>query len=220
MLKSFAIRFVTLCALSGTAAFAAMAPDYRPAAAIYHSFERPMPVAAFAEMQAELARILEPTGIVLTWQPLNAPRTAEYREVFVIRFRGACGAAGDTAPITAATHRKDLAHTEIANGRVLPFAEVDCDLLRRYIEPAGPSRGTGNPQLGRAIARVVAHELGHMVTGSTSHSRTGIGRAEYSREELTAKVFRFGKVEVSSLRAWLARGSLPVATMAPLSNRQ
>ena len=60
----------------------------------------------------------------------------------------------------------------------------------------------GSLIMGRAMARVVAHELYHMLTGSTAHARSGIARAEYSRDDLTADEFLFCEKEVGWVRRW------------------
>jgi hypothetical protein len=61
-----------------------------------------------------------------------------------------------------------------------------------------------NARLGRAIARVSAHEIYHMLTGSEEHARRGIARAKHNREELTAPTFAFAREETNWLRAWAA----------------
>ena len=38
---------------------------------------------------------------------------------------------------------------------------------------------------GRAMGRVVAHELIHMISGSTNHGHEGIARSAFSRTDLT-----------------------------------
>jgi hypothetical protein len=40
---------------------------------------------------------------------------------------------------------------------------------------------------GRALGRVVAHELIHMISGSAIHSHEGIARSAFSRNDLTTE---------------------------------
>ena len=116
-----------------------------------------------------------------------------------------------------------LAETDIANGEVLPFGAVDCETVRRFIAPALKSVGgeEKNAALGRAIARVSAHEIYHMLTGSEGHARRGIARARHSREELTAPTFAFAQKETDWLRAWAARpgGRLAEAALEQGTNQ-
>jgi hypothetical protein len=59
-----------------------------------------------------------------------------------------------------------------------------------------------NAALGRAMARVGAHEIYHILTGSGTHASQGIARASHSRAELIAPTFAFAKMETNWLRAW------------------
>jgi len=118
---------------------------------------------------------------------------------------------------------QSLAATDVADGRVLPFGSVDCDTLRRFIAPKLKflSPEEKNARLGRAIARVGAHEIYHMLTGSEGHARWGIARARHSREELTAPAFAFAPRENNWLRAWVAKpgGRHAVAAVEPGTSR-
>jgi hypothetical protein len=79
---------------------------------------------------------------------------------------------------------------------------------------------SGNAALGRAMARVGAHEIYHMLTGSTNHARSGIARAEHSRTELTEASFTFAKPEEDWLRAWVLRQIPHIATPDKSSDPQ
>ena len=127
----------------------------------------------------------------------------------VFRFRGVCsfGQGREALQPPEAPAGQPLAETDIANGVVLPFGAVDCETVRHFIAPALKSLGSEeeNAALGRAIARVSAHEIYHMLTGSEGHARRGIARARHSREELTAPTFAFAQKEMDWLRAWVAK---------------
>jgi hypothetical protein len=53
------------------------------------------------------------------------------------------------------------------------------------------------------MARVGAHEIYHMLTGSDSHASQGIARASHTRADLTAPTFAFAKTETNWLRGWV-----------------
>ena len=160
------------------------------------------------EMQLEFARILSPTSITVEWRALAEAQGAEFPEIFVIRFHGACSADGMRGAGRTAldAERTSLARTRMMNDHVLPFSEVDCNLVQRYIAPVDRCGfEDGNLMLGRALARVVAHEFYHMLTQSPSHARSGIARAEYSREDLTATSFLFTESQTEWMRQWAAK---------------
>lgn len=190
------------------------------ALAIYYSFDAPASAGVFSEMQAELDRILAPAGLRVTWRRLDSPRNGDeyFPGIAVLHFRGSCwcqqvsGAAASAVDSPIAR----LAYTERVDGQVLPFGAVDCDRLQRFLVPALkllPSEER-NTVLGRAMARVSAHEVYHMLTGSGSHASQGIASASHSLADLIAPSFTFATKETNWLRAWLDQqaGKQPLAT--------
>ena len=183
---------IRLIALGAWAAACACASQI----GIYYSFDSTPPTASFAQLRLELNRILESTSITTEWRTIGDGEPEEFREIFVIHFHGACTLTESGKKPAAG---RELASTKTVNGHVLPFADVNCDLLRSYIAPVAGDSGNA---MGRAMARVVAHELYHMLTGSNVHARSGIARAEHSRDQLTAAAFLFAKPEIEWMRAW------------------
>ena len=60
---------------------------------------------------------------------------------------------------------------------------------------------------GRAVGRVLAHELFHVFTGTTRH-RSGVAKAEFTRRELLADPFQFKPEESHSMRVALRAARL------------
>lgn len=211
-----------LCALSFAgpvvAAGNAVLPS-GPAVAIFYSFETTPSEDAMLQMKQELYRILAPSGMHLVWRQINENQGNEtFPEVLVLRFRGSCEMSapminGELGP-ESAVH--ELAETQRSEGRMLPFGEVECDQLRRYLIPTVSSDRpvVRNMIFGRAMARVVAHEMFHMLIGATVHAKQGIFRAAHSRDDLTAKTFDFGRPELAKLKDWADRSAriLPALT--------
>jgi hypothetical protein len=85
------------------------------------------------------------------------------------------------------------------------FATVFMNRVERLAEVAQYSR---NAVLGRAIA----HEIGHLILGSNSHSETGLMREVWTVEQLVKnrpQDWQFSPAQTAELRsAWLAGGSL------------
>jgi hypothetical protein len=103
----------------------------------------------------------------------------------VLRFHGQCTPDPDPPGRERSTARA-LAFTHIADGEVLPFIDVDCDRIRDVIRPEVKVRSAAEAGmlLGRAMGRVIAHELLHVLTGSTAHGRRGVCRKALSGFEL------------------------------------
>jgi hypothetical protein len=186
-------------------------PPVKAPLAIYYSFATPPPGDVFTEMQSELNRILAPANLRVVWRSTDTQNTGaeDFPDIVVFRFHGTCSFethwanedfAGDPGGLA-------LARTHVTDGHVLPFGEVDCNQLRHFIAPEAKSMDptSRNSALGRAMARVSAHEIYHMLTGSETHAATGIARPAHSRTELTAQTFSFAEAETEWLRAWVER---------------
>jgi hypothetical protein len=96
------------------------------------------------------------------------------------------------------------------------FATVFMNRVDRLAEVAQYSR---NLVLGRAIA----HEIGHLILGSNSHSETGLMREVWTVEQLVKnrpEDWQFSPAQTGELRhAWLAGGSLAAKGHAGASKR-
>ena len=81
-----------------------------------------------------------------------------------------------------------LGSTQVGQGRVLPFSEVECDHIRKalaYMRP-GSNQLERQNALGLALGRVVAHELYHILTRTTTHATAGLAKASQSLRDLVA----------------------------------
>jgi hypothetical protein len=103
----------------------------------------------------------------------------------VVKFRGTCQM--DTMPFLF-DERGPLAFTHSTDGEVLPFSEVACDRVRQSVESAmwGGDRRRADLLFGRALGRVLAHELVHIVAKSNKHGRKGIAMTSLSGVQLIA----------------------------------
>jgi hypothetical protein len=217
------IRSIALLAISIPACVHS-ASLYGAPLAIYYVFDNPPSAALVTEMQSEVNRVMGDAGIRVAWRAIESPRNGEdFPGIVFLRFRGVCSWVQEDA---ATERRSDLsgqslAETEIANGHVLPFGSVDCDRLRRFLALALRSDRSEerNAALGRAIARVSAHEIYHMLTGSEEHARRGIARASHTPGELTAPAFAFARQQTDWLRAWAARSSRPEVAAAQIETK-
>jgi hypothetical protein len=135
------------------------------------------------EMKREADRILESTGVRLNWVLAGADPHATYNDLVVLTFRGSC------EPESESPRGHDpgpYGITHISNGRVLPFAEVDCDRVLNAVLPLmqGEDYLTAERLTGRALGRVAAHELVHMLTRSVSHASEGVEEPALNGEQL------------------------------------
>jgi len=161
--------------------------------ALYAGPARGLDAESSFTMRAELQRLLDPAGLEVTWKNSADHHAGDAFELVAVgSFEGSCSATEPVlTPVSAVDAVISLADTSISDGRVLPFFRVDCTRLLRIL-----GAGTDKAMLGRALARVIAHELYHIVAGTAEHQNTGVAKAAFSVRDLTTPRFDF---DVSSL---------------------
>ncbi len=127
-----------------------------------------------------------PSGVKLSWLEGPPPATGVEGDLVVLRLKGGCRNAGPVPREPFTTEPRTLALTHIANHQVQPFADVFCDAVRQFIQPGLKTAPAGERDqlLGRALGRVAAHELYHILLHTTAHARSGISRAQQTEPEL------------------------------------
>lgn len=168
--------------------------------ALYTHFEQEYSEVSLREMKSELAAIMGPIGLDFEWRSLDTTRGNEVSaELVVVTFMGKC-AMDDT--VLANTDPGALGWTHMSDGSVLPFSDVQCDSIRGFISPAMAGQDLHDRQavLGRAMGRVLAHELYHVFANTTRHGAQGVAKAFYSASELVSENFQFQAKEAGTLR--------------------
>ncbi|MCU1263483.1 MAG: hypothetical protein JWO80_6368 [Bryobacterales bacterium] len=172
----------------------AVLPGQSPLA-LLTDFERPASERAVVAMHEEVARIMGPLGWQPEWHALEeAPSTLP---LFVIlSFKGVCrvqtGFSQDPDSLT-------LASTEVSGTHVLPFSSVECNKVRSLLPGLRWDRES-ETVLGRALGRVIVHELYHFLLQTRKHAAKGIANAFQTSRELTAAEFRFDELSSFKLR--------------------
>ncbi len=175
-----------------------------PSIAIFVDFENQPSVASVTEMKMEVAAILEPAGLSLNWRSLNDRGAGEsFPDLVVLKFRGSCQVRNPSmdSELGPAVEGQSLASTMVSDGHVLPFTDVKCNEVRRFLAPellriASPKR---DAIYGKALGRVVAHELYHILAETEVHGTDGVARSSHTRRDLTAEQFRFTPKETATL---------------------
>lgn len=89
---------------------------------------------------------------------------------------------------TSQTASVPLGQTQVVDGEVLPFSDVRCDPVRKLIgrDLAIQPSYEREQLLGRALGRVLAHELYHILLRTTSHGTDGLARPAQTAADLMA----------------------------------
>jgi hypothetical protein len=178
------------------------APISTQVTAVVFPDKRYSPV-ALREMGREAGRILIKSGVSLHWH-LGEPAQAINGLLVVVKLIGGC----DMDLPAALPHPGALGWTHEADGVVLPFSDLACDNIRGSVHSAQLTGGQlrGNALLGRAMGRVLAHELYHVVANTVDHGEHGIAQPGLSARELTSGQMEFGPLAVEAIQSGLRQG--------------
>jgi hypothetical protein len=181
-----------------------------PTVTVFLQFQGETSSRSVDALQTEVTRLLKPARLELEYRlgselgPDDTPT-----DIIVVKFTGKCRPAMVT-PIL--DERGPLAFTHISNGEILPFAEVACDRVRTSLASMGGTVHAhhGDRVLGRALGRVVAHEIYHILTKTTHHGKSGVARQGMSSNDLAAETLIFEEDDIRKVHE---------QTVAPLTYR-
>jgi hypothetical protein len=155
-------------------------------------------------MKRELGSLMHSIGHRLAWQDSRDPhRGWSASFLVVVELHGSCGMpAGSSSPDAVSGELKDLASTSVVENAVLPFSQVNCAHLTRMLAPALAAEAGARRDFlyGRAMARVLAHELYHVIARTSDHMRDGIAKPCFGVSDLLSEGFAFEQNTVSKLQ--------------------
>ena len=84
---------------------------------------------------------------------------------------------------------------------------MNCDEVRQYLAPEAVHVQPKNRAdlYGRALGRIVSHEMYHIFAATATHASEGVARASFSRRQLVQPVFAFEPEESEKLRDYRVR---------------
>lgn len=158
---------------------------------------------AIREMGREAARILKKSGVSLRWH-LGKPAQAVNGLLIVVKLVGRCDMDGLPAFLIPGP----LGWSHEVNGVILPFSDLACDNIRGAVQSALLRRNQlrGNVLLGRAMGRVLAHELYHIVADTAEHGEDGVAQPALSPRELTSEQIELRPADVEAIQSGLRQG--------------
>ena len=161
-------------------------PDPQPVTVLVE-FTGVRSVASLNALKSELQTILSDSHLQIDLKLKNSwPDTPVMGDLLLFKMKGTC--TMNAMPVGALSdERGPLAMTHSVNGELLPFGEVECDRVRTALQR---TVGRGNPEAhqteyGIALARVMAHEIYHMLEKSAAHTKEGLSKESLSSAELS-----------------------------------
>ena len=176
-----------------------------PPVTLVLQFDQGYSTESLAVMEREVASIVGESGIKVDWRLLtDLQPTDSFESLVVVRFHGAC----DMKPaLPLLNERAYYGFTYVSDGSVLPFSEVECDKISNSIRPA-MSRQQWRERdtiLGRALGRVLAHELFHMLAKTQHHAGEGVTKSALSPEQLISDKLTMAPADLETLKRKDAR---------------
>ncbi len=147
-------------------------------------FDQPYSDVSVSEMEREAAAVLKRTGLTFDWRlEARLEPLPEFKSLVVLKMKGSCEM--DLIP-ELIDERGPLGMAYVTDGQVLSFGEIECDRIKQSVERVLPPSTSARKErlYGRALGRVAAHEMVHMLRGSTRHSKSGITQASLTADEL------------------------------------
>jgi len=155
---------------------------------------------AIHEMGREAAGILKHSGVVLHWSFGPSVQVSDGL-LIVVRLRGRCEADGPSAVMKAGA----LGWSHEVDGAMLPFSDLACDNIRGAIQSTDRHENPiqANVLLGRAMGRVLAHELYHIVADTAEHGEDGVAQPALSGRDLTSGQLELRPSDVEAIQSGL-----------------
>lgn len=178
----FGMKFACCAILFHGLACYAQSP--RPLLTILLRFDHPGSSTSTAAMKHEIQYLLGKDIDVQFGAEIGAGVTSGRLVVF--RMLGSCSM---DQPLQHQRSGRALGFTYVSDGIVLPFGQLECDRIRASIQRLDRSTPRERQlQLGQAMGRVLVHELYHMLSGSSEHTKDGLTKQALSPRDLTANV--------------------------------
>ena len=188
------MRLVWICAF----AYLSVLSAFGEGITIVLDFQGPRSEPSVAEMKREFAGIMKDTALRFDFRWRSQASGEALSDLVLVRFTGKCvldpvGYLYD--------ERGPMAFTYSTDGVVQPFSEVACDKVTSAVRSkmAGGDFANADILLGRALGRVLAHEVVHMLSKSGAHGRTGIAKTALSGTQLITPELRLGPEDVERI---------------------
>ena len=180
--------------------------------ALYVKFQHDPTPAVTVALRQELSLIMGPIGLDFAWRDLALAGSDVSTELAVVNFLGHCDTGGMN---NRSRFEGALGWTHMSDGQLLPFTDVSCDRVREFTQTGllGLRADERDAQYGRALARVLAHELYHIFANTTRHG-AGVAKECYSMADLMNVDFQFREKEIQLLQSSRPKPRTEVAAPA------
>jgi hypothetical protein len=143
-------------------------------------------------MRTEASAQMQKGGHRLQWAETPREVTADF--LVIVTLEGHC-----IANLPSGLKRT-LASTVVEEGRILPFVNLNCSALQTFLTTVLGAKPKPPSLVGRALGRLLAHELYHVIGQTTEHTSSGVSQPAVSVRELISEQFTFGQDALARMR--------------------
>lgn len=188
---------ISFCLIALTAAAGA------PSLTVVLDYEQPHSQTSFNVMQSELSQLLKGAGFTIQLRDkASLPPNTQFDDLVMFKMAGRCDAT--PVPLEALSdERGPLAMAYSSDGQILPFGEIRCDRVRQSLQRSigrGTPSGRDRSAYGAALAKVMAHEIYHMLTHDPRHTQKGVTKEALSSHELLDREMSLPDKALSEIR--------------------
>ncbi len=174
---------------------------HAPSVGIFLNFDHAASASLIKAMEREAGSVLDGVGLQFSWLTGDA-QSETFDNLAVLRFRGSCRMQAAGGPVREGAGPITLGATELYSDAVGLFSDVLCDQIRTSIASLLETASSldRDAAFGRALGRVVAHELYHILAETPRHSRTGVTKALQTPLDLIRGTVHIDQQAISFLR--------------------
>jgi hypothetical protein len=155
-------------------------------------------------MRREAEKLMRSAGYQLEWRETRNSRGQEtVPDLVFLDLAGTCSLPGTPAGTSVPEELTPrLASTAVTDGVVLPFSRIDCAALTALTGPMLLREAPGQRPFyyGRAMGRLMAHELYHVLAQTRDHATAGVGKPCFTAHDLISDRFDFESVALARFR--------------------
>lgn len=199
------MRRVPFCTFAWiVAVFGAVSPAFAEGVTIVLDFQGPRSEQSVSEMKREFAGIMKDSPLHFDFRSRSQAEEVTSDNLVVVRFKGKC--VFEPVPYLL-DERGPMAFTYSTDGAVQPFSEVACDRVTQAMRSAmaGGDFAKADVLLGRALGRVLAHEVVHILSRSAEHGTSGVAKTALSGSQLIAPELRLQPEDLERIKGHTLR---------------
>jgi hypothetical protein len=163
-------------------------------------------------LHQEIQAIFKIDSARIVWRELGQMDTREsFDHLVVAHFTGNCEMLSQGA---AEPRHHPLGFTHVSDGKVIPFLQIDCDTIAALLGPAKVVEPAARREalFGRALARVLGHEMYHIIGETQGHNKHGLAKPALTAQELISDWLGFEKEDLDLIEEKIEQSMPDVMT--------